>query len=272
MKNVNHTWRYWVYLVGVIKMFGVSTLALSDPLADRWTELCGGYSFSTNCSFYFVNPEVFHDTTTTERTDSYVTRLLGNLNGGPTLFDQFYSVDFADPTVQEGILSAQTFLTGLGAVSFTGPTLTESDQTLLGSTTSPPIETSRTSSLLDVWSHNYFAPVLMLVPLQGREDLGVCAGVDSRDLPGANGGPALEPYGCSNSTFLTYPVEGNMITVNYIRFQHDIDRTIITTENYLNRATYLIVGHTAAVPEPGTFALLAVGFLGIGFTALRRRA
>jgi hypothetical protein len=62
-------------------------------------------------------------TTTLSITHTYTTEITGRMQGGPLLFDQLFSLPFADLSVQTAVLQADAVLAGAGAISFTGPAL-----------------------------------------------------------------------------------------------------------------------------------------------------
>src|SRR5438105_3019995 len=76
----------------------------------------------------FTTSTTHHSTFTTVflpdlQVNTFLTRIIANLNGGPNVFDQSFNVAFADPTVQAAIAQAHTILTLAGALSINGPTL-----------------------------------------------------------------------------------------------------------------------------------------------------
>src|SRR5271169_1528696 len=78
--------------------------------------------------------ETIIDTPVTENINTYSTELTAQMQGGPVLYNQIFPVPFADPVFQSAIGSAESVLTGAGAVSFLGPTLASSTDTLSSTT------------------------------------------------------------------------------------------------------------------------------------------
>jgi len=90
--------------------------------------------------------ETIIDTPVTQQVDAYSTTLIAQMEGGPVLYDQSFLVPFADPTFQSAIGTAESLLTGAGAVSFLGPTLTSSTNTL--SSTTNTVQTGESGCLI----------------------------------------------------------------------------------------------------------------------------
>ena len=65
------------------------------------------HTFTTSTS----SSEVLHDSSTTQRVDTYVTQIIGRIEGGPTLFDQSYSFAYGSGQVAAGVGDAQAALT-----------------------------------------------------------------------------------------------------------------------------------------------------------------
>lgn len=188
-----------------------------------------------------------HDSAATQRIDTYVTEIIGRVNGGATLFDQTYAFAFGSSPVTAGLAGAQAALAGFfGAnpFSLTGPTQLSSVQTLFSSIIGAPLETSR-SETLTVTLEESIGPGTILI---GNRDLG---GIPFFVLPGT-----------TNLNINTHTL-------------FDIFRTITTTNTFNTVARYELVGTRSAptgVPEPATWALalLALGFM--GWQARRRNS
>lgn len=174
------------------------------------------------------------------------------MQGGPILYDQTFPVPFADPIFQMAISSAESVLTGAGAVSILGPTLTNSTNT--SSSTTQTVQTGSTSSVsLSVTL--FIGPVTIDIG-----DYGVCP---ENNYPLATG--------CSiGGTPLAIP-PGGVDFDTFVLTLEDIFTTTTTTNTDLLTQDYELVGVPAAVPapEPPTWALLCGGLLGM--TWLRRR-
>lgn len=54
---------------------------------------------------------------------TYSTEITARMTGGPLLYDQIFTLPFADPSVQAAVASAQSVVFGGGAISDSGPTL-----------------------------------------------------------------------------------------------------------------------------------------------------
>ena len=195
------------------------------------------YSNSTSSS------STFADTTLAPiNINAFSTRLIGLLQGDPTLyFDQTFAFPFADPTVQSGVLAAQSALSAASsdALSFLGPTFLNSFSSLLSSNTV-------TTQIGDPF-------ITQLVTAETTLGPGTII-IGNRDL----GGTAFEVLAGTNN------INANTHTLIQIM------RELQTTNTFSVLDTWQILGvrQTTSVPEPGTLALLTVALAGLG--ALRR--
>src|SRR5271168_3367978 len=89
--------------------------------------------------------ETIIDTPVTQQVNAYSTELTAQMQGGPVLYDQTFPVAFADPIFQSAISTAESVLTGAGAVSILGPTLTSSTNS--SSSTTQTVQTGSTSNV-----------------------------------------------------------------------------------------------------------------------------
>jgi hypothetical protein len=67
-------------------------------------------------------------TSVTQQVNTFQTELKARMQGGAYLFDQTYSVAFTDPSIATAVTQAKNVLSGVGAVSFSGPTQLSSNQ------------------------------------------------------------------------------------------------------------------------------------------------
>ncbi len=93
------------------------------------------------------------DTPVTEQVNAYSTTLTAQIQGGPVLYDQSFTVPFVDPAFQTAIGTAESALTDAGAVSILGPTLTSSATTT--SSTTNTVQTNETATVTSVISTTY---------------------------------------------------------------------------------------------------------------------
>jgi len=99
-----------------------------------------GTTFTTS----IAEVDTIIDTPVTVNVNAYSTTLTAQMQGGPVLYDQTFAVPFADPAFQTAIGTAESVLTGAGAVSILGPNLTGSTNTT--TTTTSTVETGTSTS------------------------------------------------------------------------------------------------------------------------------
>jgi hypothetical protein len=209
--------------------------ALAIPVATATT------SFTTSVA----TVETIIDTPVTKQVNTFSTELTAQMQGGPVLYDQTFPVAFADPVFQSAIGTAESVLTGAGAVSFLGPTLLSSTDTL--SSTTNTVQTGSMVTGTSVTTTEYFGPQTINIG-----DLGVCQSYPP--LIGCTGGT---PFTLAAGQF-----DFDTLTVTLV----DIFTTTTTTNTDLLTQDYNLIGVpvAAAVPEPSTWTLLGAGLLGLG--------
>lgn len=131
--------------------------ALAIPVATNPT------SYTTS----FAEVDTIIDTPVTQQVNTYSTELTAQIQGGPVLYDQTFPVPFADPVFQSATGTAESVLTGAGAVSFLGPTLLTSTNT--PSSTTNTVETGSMVSGTSVTTTAYVGPQTINIG-----DYGVC--------------------------------------------------------------------------------------------------
>lgn len=224
-------------IAALLALGGAALLAAPGAMAQGTTN--STITVSTSSS------EVLHDSTATQRIDTYVTEIIGRVNGGATLFDQTYAFAFGSSQVTAGVAGAQAALAsffGVNPFSLTGPTLLSSVQTLFSSVIGAPVVTS-TLKTESITLEDSIGPNTILI---GNLDLG--------------GTPFLVLAGKTNVNIITHTL-------------FDIFRTITTTNTFNTVARYEVVGTSGAptnVPEPGTWALALLGLGFMGWQARRR--
>ena len=223
-------------MAALLALGGAALLAAPGAMAQAATNTV---TTSTSSS------EVLHDSSATQRIDTYVTEIIGRISGGATLFDQSYAFAFGSSQVTAGGAGAQAALAsffGVNPFSLTGPTLLSSVQTLFSSIIGAPLETSRTGTQT-VTLEVTVGPGTILI---GNRDLG---GIPFQVLAGTTN-----------------------LNIN-IHTLFDIFRTITTTNTFNTVARYELVGTRSAptrVPEPATWALALLALAFMGWQARRR--
>ncbi len=202
------------------------------------------------------------DTPVTQQVNTFSTELTAEMQGGPVLYDQTFPVPFADPIFQSAIGTAESVLTGAGAVSFLGPTLLSSTNTLSSTT-----KTVQTGSMLTdylVSTTVYVGPLTINIGVGASQDGAIAGdyGVCQSYSVAANG--ALLPTGCTIGTtpFTLAPGDSDYDTIELSLV--DIFTTTTTTNTDLLTQDYNLVGVPLAAPEPSTWTLLGAGLLGFG--------
>ena len=195
--------------------------------------------------------EVLNDSAATQRIDTYLTEIIGRVNGGATLFDHSYLFAFGSSQVDGGLAAAEAAIASFfGATPFSlaGPTLLGSNTSLFSSVVGAPEETSRMFLRLEVEATLSIGPNTILIgDLDlGGEEFAVRAGTTNININ-------------TNTVF-------------------DVFRTITTTDTYQTVARYEVVGTRErddggnVVPEPSGWALDALGLGLLGWQTRRRKA
>jgi hypothetical protein len=96
------------------------------------------------------------DISVIDQVDTYSTELIANIQGGPTLVSDTLGVSASSPSFLSAVSAAEATLTGAGATSFAGPTLTSSAEKLIGTTVQD--STLITGSSLSIVSTVYIGP------------------------------------------------------------------------------------------------------------------
>jgi len=223
--------------------FGLSPLAEAAVAPNPGGQIV--VTNSTTATFSYT------DTAVTDTVDDYSTTLLALVNGS-----QVSSVTllapYSDPTVAAAIATADGILTGDGA-TFGSPSLLSSTSVLQSSVITPPYESyacgsggslpTGTTNLFTNSTTDTFGPATITVDDCNQDTFFILAGQEDININ-------------TNSGF-TIPVE------------------TITTNTYLDSATYEIAGTKAVTPgvtpEPASVELVLSGLGAIAWR-LRKRA
>ena len=224
--------RFWVAVLGVGLLLAAATPAQAAV---------GGGSGNTTSTTSTTHHDTFTDQFQTERVDTFLTRIVGRIDGGATVYDQSFNLAFGDPVVQAAVAAAQAAINA--AVNpdppIAGPTLISSTELQIDTTTDlvsqllSSMETTITTTLA-------LGPATILIGEDQSVEFFVAPGTTNVNI--------------NTHTESVY------------------DRLFVTTNTYLTTQTYELVGYpqpVAGVPEPGTLGLVGLGLAGLA--ALRRR-
>lgn len=252
-------------------------LALSWlPVGAVWAQSTGSTTFTTTTSF----SQTLHTTSLEQQIDTYLTRIIGRVGSGPTIYDMSFNLPFLDPVVQSALLQAQTSLTSYAgtALDFSAPVLTTSSLTLAHS----QVDTAQSSvTTVGLTLTNTIGPSSIVVGDLGTFD-NPCQGYSGGGavVAGGLGGfpadfhftEAVTPVGCPGGTPFVVPA-GTLNIDAALHTQTDIYRTITTTDTYLDSRIYELTGvlASASVPEPSTLGLFATALTGFALVRKRRR-
>ncbi len=195
--------------------------------------------------------EQVQTTNLTQRVDKFATELRAGLQGGPLLLDRTFAAAFNDPVVQSALVSAQQLLTTQGAKGLIGPALLSNTTTLTN--------TSTLTSFIQTAAPQVFVQTLStigpgVVPTDVR---GQCQGVDL-----ASG----VPFGCDSNAGSPFIFPAGSINLNTnAHTLYSVSATSTTTNTFLTSQVYELDGTSgpATVPEPGTFAAMAITIAGL---------
>jgi hypothetical protein len=252
-------------------LVALSSLLSSTARADVCTFLPGTSICAVNVSSLVAAIRNVHDTPATKTVDAFATEFVGQLQGGPVLFDQSFAIPFNDPSVASIVTSIKALLTGAasGPLSFLGPTLVSSVQT----------SSSNQSTVVDNSTFvDYLAPLVDTfgpnTVLMGQQ---TCTGVSVLvpavpDSSGTLVGTGIGT-GCTGGTPYNIPsgqfnigIESTTVT--------DVFQTTTDTTTVLTSQIYSITGEpllAVAVPEPGSLITLSGALAFFGVACRRQR-
>ena len=216
---------------------------------------------TTNFTTSTAEIDTVVNTPVTQQVNTFSTELIGKIQGGPVLFDQTLGVAFSDPLFVSAISSAQSVLTGNGAISFLGPNLLSSANTLSSNTQT--VQTNETFAPA-VITTQYVGPIIVPVG-----SFGICAS----DNPALSGGFGLS--GCSLPGAMFSLLAGQTDFDSFILTQASIFTTTTTTNTDLLTQVYELDGVpavVASVPEPAAWTVVVAGLFGLGFLLRRRNS
>jgi len=245
-----------------------------------------GSSNSTVTTSVSRAPDTFVDTLRTESVTTFSTRLIGQIDGDPTLwFDQTFAAPFADTLVQDAIGDARDALAAASTdpLLFSGPTLfLAGSPVLVSSVTGAPVVLGDPVITTTLGFEEAVGPGTIAVGNRGN-----CTGLDAFSRPiGCTGVAALPPQSFFVADNIPYPdpadqtstfvvTAGSTNTNINTNFQFEFTREIVTTETFSVLDTWRLLGTPqrdpgggggggGQVPLPGSLALLAAGLLAAG--------
>jgi hypothetical protein len=193
---------------------------------------------STTSTFVDVN------TPSTQTVSQFSTTIDATLNGGASVFDQTFALQFSDPTVQAAVTEADAILTA--------------DKATFGA----PVPTSNTTALESS----------LITDVTGTP----VADGNTKVTDTITFGPATIDVGPNQSELFIIAAGQEDINVN-TNGEFDVPVSVLTTNTDLTTQDYLINGTatatqggggTSSVPDSGsTLILLGVGLAGLGWAA-----
>jgi len=189
----------------------------------------------------------------TQVTTTFSTELVARMLNGPVVSDQTLDVGFNDSLIQALIGTDEALLSTAGAVSFQGPSLTN---TITSFNSSFSTQTTISSQQF-TGSHLFFGPTTVEFG-----DFGTC---QSFALD-ANGYPIVS--GCNGTPQQSFIPSGTRI---FDTLTLTVIQSVITTIEFDARHVtqiYNLIG--VPVPEPGTVQLVVIALVGLGFLSCTR--
>ena len=155
-----------------------------------------------------VTQETNLTATVNRQVNEYSTELIARLPNGAVVFDQTFNAAYSDPAVQAAVAQAAAALTNAGAASYTGPTETNSSQTLVNSAS--VTATNAIGTNVSAATTEYIGPQTIMVGENQSEVFTLAPGQHDYD------------------TLITFVVTNLVTTTN--------------TSTYLNSAAYVMTG------------------------------
>ena len=208
----------------------ILTLALFLVVPAAWSQ--GSTNATTNAST--SRTQTLHTTNSAVEVDNYLTRITARFGSGPLLYDQSFSLQVSDPTVQAAIQQARNQLTG--AVTIAGPNQVSNVKSLTGTSQTASVNSTQVS--LDTALTNTIGPTTTLIG-----DFGLCTGLTGT-------APNRSPTGCQGGVPFAVLAGTSNIT-NNLNTQTDTFQTVTTTSTFQIAQTYELNG-TAPVSPPTT--------------------
>ncbi len=239
-----------------LAVFAVAVLAPTCALATTATSTTNFTTSSASAVTQITqNPPV------SVQVDTYSTQLIAALQGGPVLYDQSFNVAFGNSTFQSAVVSAEGILSSDGAVSFLGPTLESSSQSLLGSSSNTV--TAVTGTNVSTTGTQYVGPQTIFVG-----DFGTCnsfALSPSGNLAAVSDG-CTGPY--SSFSLLSGQTDYDTLVLSSLTES----QTTTTTNTVLINQIYELEGVSpSTIPEPASLTLLGLGLGALVAARMRRR-